>query len=181
MSDGSQVEARATYLGRNEVLAGEQAIAEFEQLVRDSGFYPARLSSDEHERLERDEAARGELFERTVRSELQRWLDIAVERSNPNIGVYVMAGNDDPWFVDELLQDCAAVTFCDNRVLDVCGHEMISLSYSNRTPWNSPRELDDPTFTTVSLSSRCLSDRETAIFNLHASPLRERPGRRADP
>ena len=171
MRDGSQVEARATYLGRNEVLAGEQALAEFEQLVRDSGFYPARLSSDEHERLERDEAARGTLFELTVRAELQRWLDMAVERTNPNIGVFVMAGNDDPWFVDELLGDCPAVTFCDNRVLDVCGHEMISLSYSNRTPWDSPRELDEPDLhdRLIELAGR-LSNCETAIFNLHAPP-----------
>src|SRR5437588_12919981 len=91
-----------------------------------------------------DKAAQERLFDEIMARELARWLDILEHRTGASDAqFYVMAGNDDPWFIDAILDSSPALEFCDDRVVLVNGHEMISLSYSNVTPWNSPRELPE--------------------------------------
>ena len=54
---------------------------------------------------------------------------------------------------------------------DVRGHEMISCGYSNRTPWDSPRELDeDMLYVKIRALAEQLESPRTAIFNLHVPP-----------
>ena len=48
-----------------------------------------------------------------------------------------------PPAVDEVLAAGTAVDACDEQVRQVGPHEMISFGYSNRTPWQTPRELDE--------------------------------------
>ena len=60
------------------------------------------------------------------------------------IQVIFAPGNDDPFFVDPLLSSSSLVTNPDQRVVELPGgFPMISVGYSNRTPWASPRELDE--------------------------------------
>jgi Icc-related predicted phosphoesterase len=110
------------------------------------------------------------LFHEVARAELQRWIEIADRRSNGN-RPFVIAGYDDPWYVDELLSAARSIVFCDDRIVRVGPHEMISLWYANPTPWNSPRELDEDA---LYGRLRALADRleqpERAIFNLHVPP-----------
>jgi Icc-related predicted phosphoesterase len=85
--------------------------------------------------------------------------------------VFVMPGNDDPWFVDEALAASPAVRVCDGRVVAVDGVEMLSLAYANRTPWDSPRELDEDTlYERIRALADGLGDPTAAIFNLHVPP-----------
>ena len=50
-------------------------------------------------------------------------------------------------------------------------HEMISCSYANPTPWNSPRELDeDALYARIRNLAEQLERPQTAIFNLHVPP-----------
>jgi Icc-related predicted phosphoesterase len=58
----SPAAATAVWNGRDVQLDGEDAIAEFERTVRNAGFYPARVTPEEEERLDRDEAERVTLF-----------------------------------------------------------------------------------------------------------------------
>ena len=54
-----------------------------------------------------------------------------------------MPGNDDPTSLEEQLAAAHDVEACDERVVAFDGYTMLSLGYSNRTPWDSPRELDE--------------------------------------
>ena len=81
--------------------------------------------------LEENDAKRQALFDRVLRAELERWLEIAKSKLDGSTDLFVMAGNDDPWFVDEVLDDAEVVTLCDERIVRVGDHEMISLSYAN--------------------------------------------------
>src|ERR1700761_5804193 len=119
----SPSQGMAVWNGRDVRLDGDEAIAEFERTVRNAGFYPARITPEEQARLEHDEAARVALFEATIRREFARWLEIASEKANRDVGVYIIAGNDDPWFIDDLLSASAAVTYCDGRAVAVGEHE----------------------------------------------------------
>ena len=64
-----------------------------------------------------------------------------------------------------------AIISCDLRIVEVGGHEMISCSYANPTPWASPRELDRGR---AVRPHRGLADQlerpGSAIFNLHVPP-----------
>src|SRR6266536_961997 len=50
------------------------------------------------------------------------------------IDVYVMPGNDDPWSCDAVIEEARHVQSCDDRIVRVGHHEMISCGYSNPTP-----------------------------------------------
>ena len=77
---------------------------------------------------------------------LTRWLELAETRlAGTDITCLVSPGNDDQPFIDELLGSSARVINPDSRVVELPGgFELVSLGFANRTPWNSPRELDEP-------------------------------------
>jgi uncharacterized protein len=148
-------------------VVGEDELADAESSIRFNGFYPWVATVDEIARRRADQEG---LFHDVAQAELGRWLDVAAERAN-GTRPYVIAGNDDPWYVDDLLAATEAIVFCDDRVVRVGEHEMISLSFANPTPWASPRELgEDELYERL----RALADRlerpETSIFNLHVPP-----------
>ena len=60
----------------------------------------------------------------------------------------------------------------DGRVIELPGgFSMISVGYSNRTPWDSPRELDeDDLRKVIDAEVAKLADPQRAIFNLHVPP-----------
>jgi uncharacterized protein len=158
---------KLTFLGGERVI-GEDELAETESSIRFNGFYPWVAPGDEIARASEDQEG---LFHQVARAELRRWIDLADERGNGRLP-FVIAGNDDPWYVDELLQTARGIVFCDDRVVHVGPHEMISLSYANPTPWDSPRELDE---NALYERLRSLADQlvrpETSIFNLHVPPF----------
>jgi uncharacterized protein len=162
---------RASMDDRPAELRSEEQVVEFEERVRSRGLYPHRTTKEELARLRDDPAARERLFEEVVRRELRRWIAIAEEKARPGVEVYVMAGNDDPFFVDDELRSTSAIRFCDADVLDVDGYQLLSLSYANRTPWDSPRELDeDDLLERVRALAHRLRDPRQSIFNLHVPP-----------
>ena len=167
----TETKGRARLHSRDVKLDSADAIAAFETEVRDSGFYPLRATPEDIALLDASDEARQAAFERVVRSELARWVEIAEEKKRDDVAVYVMPGNDDPWFIDEELSHSDAVAVCDERVVQVDGSEMISLSYANPTPWDSPRELEEEElFAHIESLANRLSDCSTAIFNLHVPP-----------
>ena len=65
-----------------------------------------------------DPAARAELLERVMLDELRRWVVLADERMPPlGIEVFAMAGNDDPWSCDSVLESAEHLVSCDLRVV----------------------------------------------------------------
>jgi uncharacterized protein len=161
------------FLGEVRRGSGDVALGELTEAIRYNGMYPWVASAEEIARLRADATARSELFERVMLDELGRWVALADERMTPlGIDVYAMAGNDDPWSCDAILESASHLVACDLRVTEVGGHEMISCSYANPTPWASPRELDeDALYARIKLLADQLERPETAIFNLHVPPI----------
>ena len=162
----------ATFLGETRRGKSQLELDQLADAVRYNGMYPWIADAGEIARHQGDAEARTRLFERVMLDELCRWIALADERMAPlGIEVHVMAGNDDPWSCDAVLASAKHVQFSDDRVTMVAGHEMISCSYANPTPWNSPRELDeDALYARIKGLADQLERPQSAIFNLHVPP-----------
>ena len=170
------VEARsgrfeAQLLGRRRTAKNERELAELESHIRFNGFYPYRCSAEDYELLDRDEAHRDEVFRRLMRDEVARWMRIAEERlESSGVRCFVMPGNDDEWETDEALHSDYVVN-PDGANVEIDGYQMISSAWTNRTPWASPRELDeDELYTKLSDLADTVDPQRPAIFNLHCPP-----------
>jgi Icc-related predicted phosphoesterase len=162
---------QARLFGRDHVVSDGE-IDELEASIRLNGMYPYRTTSDQLELLSTDVALQAATFDAILKSELRMWCELADARLNGNTQALVMCGNDDPLNLDGILRESKRLIWCDDQLLKVGGHEVISLSYANRTPWNSPRELDeDELYARIARLADQLEHKRSAIFNLHVPPF----------
>jgi Icc-related predicted phosphoesterase len=134
----------ANLSGRVQQAAGEAGVAELEERIRFNGFYPYRCSEDAYERLVADPVHRDEVFEAIMADTLRAWLALADEKlRGTGIRAIVIPGNDDGWYVDDVVGESAEVLNTDGRVVDLGEFQELGFGPSNRTPWNTTRELDE--------------------------------------
>jgi uncharacterized protein len=169
VQDGSY---RARVIGEERVARTAQELDQMQQAISTNGMYPLIVDADEARLLEEDSDRRQQAFERALLDELRLWVDLADERlAGSGTRAYVIPGNDDPWSIDEILAGGESVVACDERIELVGPHEMVSLGYSNRTPWETPRELDEEEiYARLSRLAEQLEKPERAIFNIHVPP-----------
>ena len=166
--------SRIRQFSGDRVLAADE-VAAAETRIRDMGFYPYRTTDDELDAVWDDPEAVHRIFLSLMRETLARWLDLAEERlAGTGIRLYAMTGNDDPPELQGMLRDSAVLTETEDRVIDLGeGITMVSYGYSNRTPWNTPRELDDDELERrIDKLAAQVSRPERAVFNLHVPPAR---------
>lgn len=159
--------------GRRERLAGEEALNEAERRIGANGMYPHRMDERELARVQAlSEDERERWFAQVMLQTFTRWMELAGERlADSDVRCFLMPGNDDPPGVDVAIEQARRVEACDERIVSFGGHEMVSLGYSNRTPFHSPRELDeDDLYRRVDALASRLEDPSQAIFNLHVPP-----------
>ena len=161
-----------TFLGEVRRGSSQRELDELFDAIRYNGMYPWLAPADEIAAHADDLDAQSGLFDEVMVEELRRWIALADERMPEyGIDVYVMPGNDDPWVCDEVIEQASHVVACEDRVVNVGPHEMISCAYSNPTPWNSPRELDENAlYERIKRLADQVEAPERAIFNLHVPP-----------
>lgn len=143
------------------------------QLIANVGFYAYETTPEEMASLEDDPQAVEALFERLMRETLTGWLALAQERlAGTSISCFMAPGNDDPLFVDDVLAAGGLVVNPEGRVVELAArYPMISVGWSNRTPWDTPRELDEEDLLSrIESQAAQLPDTSRAIFNLHVPP-----------
>ena len=150
----------------------EDEVEELEHRIRANGMYPHRMTAAEVSRVAAlSEDDRERWFAEVMRTTFADWLALAEERLDPGTRCFVMPGNDDPAGVDVAIEQATKVEACDDRVVEFDGHTMISLGYANRTPFDSPRELEeDELLTRIEALADRAGDMERCIFNLHVPP-----------
>jgi uncharacterized protein len=167
-ADGVHVEL----FGEKHIVQGD-VIEELANKVRANGMYPHPMAPEEVERVAGMSAEEKEAwFAVVMRETFQRWLALADERLNGSTRCFVMPGNDDPAGVDRAIEEARKVEACDGRIVEFNGYTMISLGYSNPTPFDSPRELDeDELYRRVRELAEQVEDTSRCIFNLHVPPF----------
>jgi Icc-related predicted phosphoesterase len=162
----------AEVIGERRVARTAEELDQMQQAISTNGMYPLIVDRDEARRLGEDAARREQVFEKALLDELRLWVELGDERlAGTDTRAYVIPGNDDPWVIDEVLESGERVVPCDEKVEVVGPHELLSLGYSNRTPWKTPRELDeDEIYARLKRLADHLENPQRAIFNIHVPP-----------
>ena len=148
-----------------------------ERRIRGNGMYPYRTTAEEVSRIAGlPEAEREEWFESVMVHTFDEWIALADERlEGTGIRCFVMPGNDDPHRIEESIRKGRNVEACDEAVVEFEEYSMLSLGYSNRTPWDSPRELDeDDLYDRIAALAPQVPDMSRCVFNLHVPPYDSR-------
>jgi Icc-related predicted phosphoesterase len=140
--------------------------------IRNAGLYPYIATKEEIEEVASDKEQLRHAFENVVRQSLYDWMQLAKERAKPHgIEVYIQPGNDDePRVLDAMSSDF--VVNPEGKLIHLRDSvPMISYGHSNRTPWNSPRELDEDQLSAeIEKMAAQLSTCELTVFNMHVPP-----------
>ena len=88
----------------------------------------------------------------------------------------LMPGNDDPPQVAELINDSQVAVYAEGRCVQLDEtHEMISLGYSNPTPWHTERELpEDALKERLEAMTPLVKVPQNLVVNFHAPPYDSR-------
>ena len=94
----------ATLLENRREFESEDELEEFEDSVRNRGYYPFRTDPDKMSELESDEELRDKLFHEEMLGTVERWMKMADEKlEGTGIECFVSPGNDDQFEVDEII------------------------------------------------------------------------------
>ena len=186
-ADGSYL---TTLMGQNRRAETEEELKSLEKDIALIGNYYFRTDPDEmaelraegktiegriDERATKISLSAGKidsLFEKLALERLQHWMELAEERlKGKNIDVFMTAGNDDLLAVDSVIDNSSTFVNPDLKKVFVKEYEMISLSWSNPTPWDTSRECSEEELEEkIEGMASQVDDMNTAIFNFHIPP-----------
>jgi Icc-related predicted phosphoesterase len=164
-----------TRRGGRDFAAAESEVERLCQDVRKAGFYPYMASAEQAEEFRSSEEIREEVFEGLVRESLANWLEFAEPRvKGTGRRIVVTSGNDDPFFIDEVLKASSVVEMAEGEVVELDdGHQMINVGWTNPTPWRTHRECSEEELAAkIDEQMIRLRDPQRSIFNLHAPPYK---------
>lgn len=155
-------------------LQGEDEVAAAERAVRDHGYYPRRMTPDEVRDLSEHPEKLDDLFRDEMRNSIQRWVDFADERlAGTGIQCIVCPGNDDTDDIDEVLATSQLIKVGEGNIIDMPeGYQLMSSGWTNLTPWDTPREEDEPALKQriLQVVEQATAPPEKLVFGLHAPP-----------
>jgi uncharacterized protein len=150
--------------------------AELESLetaLRDAATVPFRTSAAEWKELSAAPSRLDGVFERLALEELRRWLAWADERlGSDGTRLLLGLGNDDLTAMEDVIaaDDRAELTDRDVVPLDD-RHELLTIAYSNPTPWHTHRELPEEEIARrIDAIAATIHDAASAVYNIHVPP-----------
>ena len=159
---------------RHIILETEAEVVDTEIKIRNRGYYPVRMSEDEYDAMRANESMKDERFTKVMLDETERWLQMADDKLRDKVHrVVVCPANDDMFELDPLLnQQGRVVETNGDDPMDLEGFEMVSLGWTNPTPWNTFRELPEEELgKRVDEIVSKVQDPSRMIFNFHAPPF----------
>jgi Icc-related predicted phosphoesterase len=170
LEDGSW---RGYLHGQPRTCANDEELELLRRAISRAGFYAVEMTAEELARLEQSRDGQSEAFREAMIEQVSGWTELAAERlQGTSRACLVMPGNDDEYYIDDYLGDNDMVRNVDGKVVELAnGIEVLSLAWSNATPWNSAREFSEEKI------AECIGDLSgqlkrpsSAIFNIHVPP-----------
>jgi Icc-related predicted phosphoesterase len=158
-------------------IQGKQELADFQKRLAKLGFYDCIVSEQEYRQLTAEPKKVEEIYRDKARQRLTSWIQLAEERlAVTDIRCYITGGNDDPPEVLDVLKEEARerVVPCEGALINLGddGHSMVSLGYSNPTPWKTPREISEEQLEVEIIEVvKGIADFRRVVFNFHAPPV----------
>jgi uncharacterized protein len=161
-----------TIRGERRRLESREELLAAERQLRDRGSYPAVVTQEELDALN-SEGAVTERFNAEMTRSLDRWLDMADGKlRGGDIPCILNGGNDDIFDIDPILESSPCVTFAEGKALDLGGFYMVSMGWTNPTPWDTHREApEDQLAAKIDAVASQAPDLGRTIFNFHAPPF----------
>ncbi len=160
-------------MGQYTEVTGQEELNKLKKTIELMGYYWVHQTREEFQAYKADPKKIDALFKELVLQRMKEWMALADERlANSTYKVYMAPGNDDYMEIDDIIADSSAIVNCNNRNVQVGDHEMVTFSYANPTPWNTPREKPDEELEPMleELVAK-VQDKGNAIFNFHAPPF----------
>ena len=161
-----------TLMGTHTEIATPEELEKLKKTIEMMGYYWVHQTPEEFQVYREDPKKVDALFKQLMLQRLKEWIALADERlAGTNYKVYMAPGNDDHFEVDQVIEDSAVIVNCNNKNVMVGDHEMITFSWANPTPWNTPREKPDAELEPMLEELISLvKDMPSSIFNFHAPP-----------
>jgi uncharacterized protein len=165
---------RCTFEGDELFLKNKAEVDGIETKANDSGYYTQLMTEKEHEEIAADPKKVKAAFVKAMVDRVGEWVRLAEERlAKTGVSCYISPGNDDIFDIDPVLSSSSYVVNPEGRVVSIdAEHEMITLGYTNHTPWNSPREVDEGELSKkIEGMAANVKNMKAAIFNIHVPPI----------
>jgi len=161
------------HFGMRRWVQTDSDLAKFEEDLRAIGSIPYRTTPKEWEEISADRRRADALFRQLALEVLRRWLALAESRlKGSGVRMLIGLGNDDFDEMEEVLTSSDYVELTDLRLLRLDdSHELLTLPYSNITPWHTNRELSETEIAErVRAAAEKLEHPERTVFNIHVPP-----------
>ncbi|HXF72182.1 MAG TPA: metallophosphoesterase [Actinomycetota bacterium] len=154
------------------VLETEAELEEMRKRITNRGYYPVVVTPEEMAELAADDRLVQRRFEEEILRTVERWMAMAEEKlAGKDLRCFVCPGNDDIFKVDEVIARSSVVEQGEARVIDLDGLTMVSMGWTNPTPWKTYREApEDKLRERIERMVERVPDLRRAIFNFHAPP-----------
>ncbi len=155
-------------------LTGRDELTKAERLIRDHGYYPVPMTRDQVQEYSATPEKLDDVFRTEMRRTLESWVAWADERlAGSGIQCIVCPGNDDQPDIDEILATSKEITVGEGNVIDMPGgYQLVSSGWTNLTPWDTPREEDEPALRQriEAIIANASAAPDHLILGLHAPP-----------
>jgi len=165
---------RCRFEGNELSLKNRKEVDDVIARATDAGLYTLVVTGTEYAEMSADPASITNAFNKAMVDRVADWMRLAEERlAKTDVKCYISPGNDDLFDVDPVLSSSSYVINPEEKVVSIDGeHEMITLGYTNHTPWNSPREVDEGVLgEKIENLASGVRNMKTAIFNIHVPPI----------
>lgn len=153
---------------------GKDELEKYLYRIRASGSYPFITSKEEWQNLINEREKMDEIFNNLIIESIQGWIEFAERKLvGKRVKCLIMPGNDDSYVIDPVLNSSEVVINPNEKIIQISDRlEVLSLGYSNITPWRCPRDIPEEEIESkmASLVNRVDAGAEV-IYNIHVPPF----------
>ena len=160
----------ARFRGTDFTMDTRDEVAEFERRVATMGPYTLRTDADFVAQLRLDQELVEQTLRRLILERTQEQIALAAERlAGTGIRLLIGLGNDD---FDEMIPylSLGSVSYAPDGLLDLGEFTLVSLGWSNITPWRTNRECTEDALAEKLAVVHESADPSRTIFNIHVPP-----------
>jgi uncharacterized protein len=162
---------RATLFSEERICSSDD-LPELERTINFNGLYPWVAEEPDVVRLLEDPSFGKKVFDDIMVTQVEVWCDLAAQRLPDETICIITPGNDDPFVIDQPLKDAERVICPEGTVVELGPTLIASLGNTNRTPWATDREYDEPDLARqIEGMVAPAADGHPMVFNFHCPPF----------